>query len=116
VRSEGEKSKENLSFPWRLLLGAHRGANRFEAQILLSLLAPADAKLTPSRQYRCELTSFSNALIVGWASASRGCRPSPEVQRTSDYQSKVGFPDTLNRSPEVADNRRKPDREPKLYR
>jgi hypothetical protein len=43
-------------------------------------------------------------------------KPSPKVQRTSDYQSKVGFPYILDRSPEVVDSRRKRNRVSKLYR
>jgi hypothetical protein len=56
----------------------------------------------------CFLTTFFEV--------SLGCRPSLKVQRTSDYQSKVGFPYTLDRSPEGGDRRRKRARAPKLYR
>ena len=47
---------------------------------------------------------------------SLGYRSSLKVQRTSDYQSKVGFPYTLDRSPEVVDSRRNRNRVPKPYR
>ena len=47
---------------------------------------------------------------------SLGCKSSPKVQRTSGYQSKVEFLNTLDPSPEVVGSRRKPNRVPRLFR
>jgi hypothetical protein len=82
---------------------------------------------TPTSKYpsECQLLSSSfcrNFYTVGkfpkptFFEVSLGCKSSSRVQRTSDYQSKVGFPYTLDRSPEVVGSRRGLNREPKLYR
>jgi hypothetical protein len=82
---------------------------------------------TPTSKYpsECQLliSSFcGNLYTVGkfpkptFFEVSLGCKSSSRVQRTSDYQSKVGFPYTLDRSPEVVGSRRGLNREPKLYR
>jgi hypothetical protein len=66
-------------------------------------------KTSPSlRVLVCYLTTFFEV--------SLGYRSSPKVQRTSDYQSKVGFPYTWDRFPEVVDRRRERSPAPKLYR
>jgi len=52
-----------------------------------------------------EVFAAAGAELPTFFQISLGCKSSPKVQRTSDYQSKRGFPDTLDRSPEVVDNR-----------
>jgi hypothetical protein len=47
------------------------------------------------------IVGFSILLSSGFVD----CRPNPEVQQTSDYRSKVRFPYTSDRSPEVFDSR-----------
>jgi hypothetical protein len=47
------------------------------------------------------IAGFSMLLSSGFVD----CRPNPEVQQTSDYRSKVRFPYSSDRSPEVFDSR-----------
>jgi hypothetical protein len=54
--------------------------------------------------------------LANFFELSLGCKSSLKAQRTSDYQSKVGFPYTSDRSPEVVDSRRNRNRVPKPYR
>lgn len=84
-------------------------------------LVPRHQLTGACRQHHAKKADY-NMRLPPWppqsftANVCRGCRSSLKVQRTSDYQSKVGFPYTLDRFLEAGDSRRKRNRVPKPCR